>query len=102
MRINPQIPPVDSTAATPVNDSRTNAAKTAQPSPVGEPSDTVRLSSGQATVRQLVTQLDQVPEIRQQKVSSLRSQVQSGQFQRSNQQVAGAIVDDLFGAVTSA
>jgi anti-sigma28 factor (negative regulator of flagellin synthesis) len=57
----------------------------------------VQLSSGQAVVRQLVSKLDQVPETRQERVSALRSEVQSGQFNRSNEQVAGAIVDQLYG-----
>ncbi len=102
MRINPQIPPVDSTATTPVSDARSGAAKAAQPSAVVQPNDTVQLSSSTAAVRQLLTQLDQVPEIRQERVSSLRSQIQSGQFQHSNEQVAGAIVNELFGAAAGA
>jgi flagellar biosynthesis anti-sigma factor FlgM len=56
------------------------------------------LSSGQATVRQLVTQLSQIPEVRQDKVNALTAQIQSGNFQRSNEQVAGAIASQLLGA----
>jgi hypothetical protein len=48
-------------------------------------------------VRQLMSQLSQVPDIRQEKVDALRSEIQSGQFHRSNDQVAGALVTQLFG-----
>jgi anti-sigma28 factor (negative regulator of flagellin synthesis) len=41
-----------------------------------------------------VTQLASVPDVRQDKVASLRAEVESGQFQRSNDQVAGAIIDE--------
>ena len=103
MRINPQIPPVDSTPTNPVADARSGAARpAAQPPAAGQLNDTVQLSSSTTTVRQLLTQLEQVPEIRQEKVSSLRSQIQSGQFQRSNEQVAGAMVNELLGSSAGA
>jgi anti-sigma28 factor (negative regulator of flagellin synthesis) len=44
-----------------------------------------------------VSQLGHVPDIRHEKVNALRSEIQSGQFQRSNEQVAGAIVTQLLG-----
>jgi anti-sigma28 factor (negative regulator of flagellin synthesis) len=42
--------------------------------------------------------LASVPDIRQDKVASLRAEIQSGQFQRSNDQVAGAIVNEHLGS----
>jgi len=97
MRINPQIPPVDTTATNGVTDSRSGAAKAAPSSAASQPSDTVQLSSNTATIRQLVNQAQQLPDVRQEKISALRAQVQSGQLQHSNEQIAGAIVSDLFG-----
>jgi len=106
MRIDPNIPSGDSSAANSVNDTRPGAPNAAQVSSAGTstgaPSDTVEISSGQATVRTLLTQLNQVPDVRQQAVSSLQQQIQSGRYQPTNEQVAGAIVDDLFGAAATA
>jgi len=98
MRIDPQIPPLETTATNAATDARSGASKaTAQPSAASPPNDTVQLSSNTATVRQLVNQLQQTPDVRQEEVSSLRAQIQSGQYHRTNEQVAGAMVNDLFG-----
>jgi flagellar biosynthesis anti-sigma factor FlgM len=97
MRIDPQIPAAENSGTNRVGDSQSGAAKRSSAPPAAEPSDTVQLSSDQATVRQLVSQLSQVPDVRQERVNSLRSEIQSGQFQRSNDQVAGAVVTQLLG-----
>jgi flagellar biosynthesis anti-sigma factor FlgM len=99
MKIDSRIPAPDNSRTDQVNDPRSGAAKNSSATNGGEPNDTVQLSSDQATVRQLVSQLNQVPEVRQQRVSSLQAEVQSGQFQRSDQQVANAIVNELFGFI---
>lgn len=101
MKINPGIPAPDNTATSQVSNSRSGAARNAS-SISGEPQDTVQLSSGQATIRQLVTQLAKVPDVRQQKINSLSLAIQSGQYQPTNDQVAGAIVKDLFGSASKA
>ena len=98
MRIDPQIPAAENTGTSRVNDAQSGAAKGASTAITNGPNDTVQLSSGQATVRQLVAQLSQIPEIRQDKVNALAAQIQSGNFQRSNEQVAGAITSQLLGA----
>jgi anti-sigma28 factor (negative regulator of flagellin synthesis) len=64
---------------------------------LGQLSGVESLSPDQATVRQLVSQLRQVPDIRQEKVSALQSEIQAGRFQRSDEQVAGAVVGQLLG-----
>jgi flagellar biosynthesis anti-sigma factor FlgM len=97
MRIDPQIPATENSGTNRVNDNQSGAAKASSASSAGQPNDTVHLSSDQATVRQLVSQLSQIPDVRQKQVSALRSEVQSGQFQRSNEQVAGAIATQLLG-----
>ena len=71
--------------------------KSSQKTMPSEPSDTVQLSSGQATVRQLVSQLGQVPDIRQGQVNSLRTAIASGKYNPGNEQVAGSLADQLFG-----
>ena len=104
MKIDPQNPAIgaagsagaDNTQAVQIRNSQ-NAARTQQ-SASPEPSDTVQLSPGQATIRQLVAQLDQAPEIRQEQVSSLRSAIDSGQYNPSNAQVAEALAAQTFGA----
>ena len=97
MRIDPQIPASQNSETTRANDAKSAAAKGSSGASAGQPNDTVQLSSGQATFRQLVAQLNQVPDVRQERVSALRLEINSGQFQRSNDQVAGAIVSQLFG-----
>jgi flagellar biosynthesis anti-sigma factor FlgM len=100
MRIDPQIPAAENTGTSRVNDAQSGAAKGASTPLTSGPNDTVQLSSGQATVRQLVTQLSQIPDVRQDKVNALAAQIQSGTFQRSNEQVAGAITSQLLGVQT--
>ncbi len=97
MRIERQIPASENSGTNRVNDAQTAATRSSSGASVGSPNDTVHLSSDQATVRQLVSQLNQVPDVRQEQVNALRSQIQTGQFQRSNEQVAGAMVTQLFG-----
>jgi anti-sigma28 factor (negative regulator of flagellin synthesis) len=55
------------------------------------------LSPDQAAIRQLVSHLSQVPEVRQEKVNALQSEIQAGLFQRSDEQVAGAVASQLLG-----
>ena len=52
-------------------------------------------------VRQLVSHLSRVPDVRQEQVNALRSEIESGQFQRDNDLVAGAVLRELFGARSS-
>jgi anti-sigma28 factor (negative regulator of flagellin synthesis) len=44
-----------------------------------------------------VSRLSWVPDVRQEKVNALQLEIQAGEFQRSNEQVAGAVVSQLFG-----
>ena len=98
MRIDPQSPATTGNSGV-VNIENTQSAqlKNSQRAAVSEPSDTVQLSAGSATVRQLVTQLDQVPDIRREQVSALRSALDSGQYNPGNAQVAEALAAQTFG-----
>jgi hypothetical protein len=55
------------------------------------------LSPDQAAIRQLVSHLSQVRDVRQEKVNALQSEIQAALFQRSDEQVAGAVVSQLLG-----
>jgi len=97
MRIDPQIPAPDAAATSSVSNQRSGAAANAAAGASGQPNDTVQLSAAQTVLSSLVSQLANVPDVRQQKVDALRAQIQSGQYQASNEQVANAIVDELVG-----
>jgi flagellar biosynthesis anti-sigma factor FlgM len=97
MRIDPQNPAIGSPGTTGVESAQSGQIKGSQQSFSIEPNDTVELSSGQATVRQLMSQLAQVPDIRQEQVSELRSAIGSGQYNPTNGQVAEALAAQTFG-----
>jgi len=97
MRIDPQNPATGSSGASRVEDAQAGQVKSLQQTASAEPNDTVQLSSGQATVRQLVSQLDQIPDIRQEQVSALRSAIGSGRYNPSDGQVASALAEQSFG-----
>jgi flagellar biosynthesis anti-sigma factor FlgM len=92
MRIDPQISASENSGINRVADSQFGPSKSASTSASTGPNDTVDLSSGQATVRQLVSQIVQVPDTRQDRVNALKLQIQSGQYKPTNSQVAGAII----------
>jgi flagellar biosynthesis anti-sigma factor FlgM len=98
MRIDPQNPVTGSSGTGRVENAQSGQVKSSQQPSSIEPNDTVELSSGQATVRQLVSQLAQIPDIRQGQVSELRSAIESGQYNPSNGQVAEALAAQTFGA----
>lgn len=54
--------------------------------------DTVSLSSAHGAVQTLAASLENVPEIRTERVNGLRAQVDQGQYQPSSQKVADAII----------
>jgi flagellar biosynthesis anti-sigma factor FlgM len=97
MRIDPQNPATGSSGVNSVESAQSGQLKSSQQPVSVEPNDTVELSSGQATVRQLVSQLGQIPDIRQEQVSELRSTIASGQYNPSNAQVAEALAAQTFG-----
>jgi len=97
MRIDPQNPATRSSGARGVEDAQSGQVKSSQQPASTEPNDTVQLSSGQAIVRQLVSQLDQIPDIRHEQVGSLRSAIGSGKYNPSNGQVAEALACQSFG-----
>jgi len=98
MRIDSQNQIPASSGTSGVENAQSGQAKAIQKPISGEPSDTVQLSSDQATVRQLVSRLGQVPDVRQGQVNTLRSAISSGKYNPSNEHVATSLADQLFSA----
>jgi flagellar biosynthesis anti-sigma factor FlgM len=67
------------------------AAKGGGASPASN-EDTVSLSSAHGDVQSLAASLTNVPEVRTDRIDSLRAQVSQGQYQPSSQKVADAII----------
>ena len=61
--------------------------------PLGE--DQAQLSGAHAQAQAIAAQVAQFPEIRQEKVNALRQVALDGSYQRSSQQVAGALFDHM-------
>jgi flagellar biosynthesis anti-sigma factor FlgM len=97
MRIDPNISAAENSGTNRVTDSPGGTSKNSASAAPNQPNDTVQLSYGQATVGNLISQIAQVPDIREAQVSALRSAIQSGQYSPSNEHVAGAVVSQLFG-----
>jgi flagellar biosynthesis anti-sigma factor FlgM len=57
-------------------------------------SDQVNLSDRGATVRRLIDQSAQLPDVRQDRIDSLNSQIESGSYKPSATDVADAIIKD--------
>jgi flagellar biosynthesis anti-sigma factor FlgM len=86
---NPQ-PAPESNRAT-ASDSSTPNPASAIPSAVSNPEDQAQLSGSHVSAEVFAAQTLQLPEIREQKVQSLRQAVLSGQYQANPQNVAQAL-----------
>lgn len=71
------------------------AAKSSSSSALGTGEDQAVLSGTLVEVQALVAQASQLPEVRQERVTALRQAVQSGTYQASPEQVAGAVFAHL-------
>jgi flagellar biosynthesis anti-sigma factor FlgM len=63
--------------------------------------DTTALSTGQDRVSTLISELRNVPEVRQEKVDALRAAIQRGEHQVAPEQIAAAMYRDM-ASLTSA
>lgn len=106
MKIDPNLPytgNVQNTQTDGVQDTRNRNMQPAGPAGSNTPQntqlggDTVQLSGALGQVQQLKAELAQVPEVRSDRVAALRQKVQEGSYNPSNEQVAGAMVSELFG-----
>jgi flagellar biosynthesis anti-sigma factor FlgM len=57
-------------------------------------SDQVNLSDRGATVRRLIDQSAQLPDVRQDRIDSMNSQIESGSYKPSATDIADAIIKD--------
>lgn len=67
-------------------------AVTEQAGPTATSDDVANLSTGSESLQRLKTQLDAVPDVRQQQVESLRQAVADGSFKVSPQHIAEAML----------
>jgi flagellar biosynthesis anti-sigma factor FlgM len=96
MSIDPRIQITGEAQSEAVQSARTTdrqaaANKTPQVA-LGSGEDTVSISSTHQEVQSLKVSLANVPEVRTERVNSLRSQIQQGRYQPSSEKVADAIV----------
>lgn len=100
MRIDPnlQYPNVqaDNVQGTKKNVPQSSELETAQDSAQLGADDTVHLSGALGQVQLLKAKLAQTPDVRAEKVASLRQQVQQGTYKPSNEQIANALVSEAF------
>ncbi len=64
---------------------------------VGFSSDEVQFSADGEKVQKLKTNLNNLPDVRQDRVAALKQAFQEGSYNVSSQQVAGAMFSDLLG-----
>ncbi len=74
------------------------AAQASQPAVSNQPGasldDVAHLSTGSDAIQKLKTQLDAVPDVRQQRVEGLRQSLRNGSFQVSPERIAGAMLGE--------
>jgi negative regulator of flagellin synthesis FlgM len=63
--------------------------------------DSIRVSERASTLGELTAKAEQLPEIRQERIDQLRTQIQSGEYRPSSEEIADAILKDE-GASTGA
>ncbi len=96
MKINPNLDPQASQAAGAASaSSAPQSAKPQSQSVKTGSSDKADLSSDAQQFAALSTQASNVPDVRQDRVASLKSAIQNGSYSVSNQQIASARVKDF-------
>jgi flagellar biosynthesis anti-sigma factor FlgM len=88
--LNPSSQPLSETNRGNTPNAATAASSSSSSAP-GTGEDQAVLSGALVQVQALVAQASQLPEVRQERVSALRQAVQSGTYQASPEQVAGAV-----------
>ena len=58
----------------------------------GPASDTAKLSTGQSAVQALAAKVNEVPEVRQERVAALASAIRNGSYQVTPEQTAEALI----------
>jgi len=102
MKVDPNPEPISNAQSTSVENAqnsrlqqlKTDQTKTEGSATEASGSDTVQVSSRFAEVQQLTSKLDQVPDIRSNRVAALKAQIQAGTYKPSAADVAEAILSD--------
>ena len=84
---NPQVNGVD-------NQGSPSSPQKKPPVSQGSP-DSVQLSVDQSTIRALREKLDNVPDVRSQRVAQLQEAIRNGSYQVSNEKLADAMFNEL-------
>jgi len=58
------------------------------------PTDTITVSEQAAKVQRLAEKIEELPEVRQDRIEHLRAQVKSGSYHRTAREIANAIIQD--------
>jgi flagellar biosynthesis anti-sigma factor FlgM len=102
MRIDPNQPYLNNVNSDAVENKKTGNSLSGTTSPADgssvEGGDTVQLSGTLAQVQQLKVQLAQTPDVRTDRVNALRQQVLQGTYAPTNDQIAGAMMSEIFGS----
>jgi flagellar biosynthesis anti-sigma factor FlgM len=96
MRIDAALPLPENQPTTKVASSGSSVPQN-NSAPVGSGQDQAQLSADRNTLQNLKAKVAQVPEIRQDRVNTLRAAISSGSYQVSDQQLANAMGSDLAG-----
>jgi negative regulator of flagellin synthesis FlgM len=97
MKVDPtpeSIANVQSTAVQNANTSRSQQTRTEGSPAEANGSDTVQVSPRFAEAQQLTSKLQQVPDIRSDRVSALKAQIQQGTYKPDPADVAEALLSD--------
>jgi negative regulator of flagellin synthesis FlgM len=100
MRVDPRVPSSSDVQTNRVNDAASAPAEKSKRSAPSRQDDNLHLSGSHETVSRLRVELKRVPEVRQERVQSLRDSIQDGRYQINDQQLADAILSDSLGRVT--
>ena len=78
----------------------TEAQSTPSPNSVGSPSptDSITVSEHAAQVRHLAAKVQELPEVRQDRIKQLRAQMQANRYHVSAEKIAEAILKDGLGS----
>jgi negative regulator of flagellin synthesis FlgM len=97
MKVDPNIEAAAKAQSDAVQNARTSRpeqTKTEGTNTEFSSADTVQVSSKFAEVQQLTSKLQQVPEIRSDRVSALKAKIQQGTYKPDPADVAGALLND--------
>jgi flagellar biosynthesis anti-sigma factor FlgM len=100
MKVDPNLQSITNAQSEAVQGSKTTRAQDPTPgtdSTQADGSDTVHFSQKFAEVQQLTAKLQQVPEVRSDRVSMLKEKIQQGTYKPDASDIAGAMLSDSLG-----